>query len=86
MKVQFDEEDKGCLKFTVSKTIGLAIIVGSSILKVPQILKIVSAGSVEGLNNISYYLETIIFMQTAGIAIRKNVPFSVYGESLIITV
>ena len=45
-----DFSDTECIKFTISKGIGLAIVLGSSILKVPQILKIVSSGSVEGIS------------------------------------
>ena len=60
MAVKPDEEDKSCLKFTISKGIGMAIIVGSSILKLPQIIKILSNGSVEGLSSISNYIEVSI--------------------------
>jgi hypothetical protein len=81
-----DFSDMECIKFTISKGIGLAIIVGSSILKVPQIIKIVSNGSVEGIAAVTYYIETTIFMQTAALAISNGIAFSVYGESLIIMV
>ena len=43
-KKEFSDQD--CLKFTLSKAIGFAIIVGSAIVKLPQIIKIVSNGSV----------------------------------------
>jgi hypothetical protein len=49
--------DQECLKVTISKGIGFAIVAGSSILKLPQILKIVSNGSVEGLAAMSQYIE-----------------------------
>jgi mannose-P-dolichol utilization defect protein 1 len=49
-----------CLKFTISKGIGIAIVAGSSILKLPQIIKIVSGKSVEGLSSISYYIEVCL--------------------------
>lgn len=75
-----------CIKFTISKGIGLAIVMGSAILKLPQIIKILSNSSVEGISAMTYYLETICFMQTAGQAMAQGIPFSVYGESLIIMV
>ena len=53
----YDFEDMECLKFTVSKGIGIGIVGASSILKLPQIIKIVSSGSVEGLAPISTYIE-----------------------------
>lgn len=37
---QFDFSDIECIKFSISKGIGLAIVVGASILKIPQIIKI----------------------------------------------
>jgi mannose-P-dolichol utilization defect protein 1 len=52
-----DFSDKECIKFTLSKTIGFAIIVGSAIVKLPQIIKIVVNGSVKGISSISYYIE-----------------------------
>lgn len=79
-----DFSDKECIKFTISKAVGLAIVAGSSILKIPQIIKILASGSVEGISSQGYYIETTIFMQTAGLAISQNIPFSVYGEALII--
>ena len=35
MKKAFTKSDEECLKFTISKGLGLAIVAGSSILKVP---------------------------------------------------
>lgn len=54
--------DADCMKFTISKGIGLAIVAGSSILKLPQIIKILSSNSVEGLSALGMYLETVNFM------------------------
>ena len=80
----FDFSDVECIKFTISKGIGLAIVVGSGILKVPQIIKILQNSSVEGLAPISMYIETTIFMQTAGQGKYSGLSFTVYGESFII--
>jgi len=52
--------DMECIKFTISKAIGLAIIVGSGIVKVPQVLKIMSNKSVEGISPAGYYIEVSI--------------------------
>ena len=57
IKKALTKSDEECLKFTVSKALGLAIVAGSSILKVPQIYMIISKGSAAGINPISYYLE-----------------------------
>lgn len=55
MNKEFNDQE--CIKVTISKGIGFAIVAGSSILKLPQILKIVSNGSVEGLAAMSQYIE-----------------------------
>lgn len=55
--VKPDDGDKECLKFTISKGIGVAIVVGSGILKIPQIIKILTNGNVDGLSSVSNYIE-----------------------------
>ena len=82
----FDFSDSECLKFTISKGIGFAIVAGSCILKVPQILKITNSGSVEGIAAISIYVETLNFINTAANSVRLGLAFSVYGEALFIEV
>ena len=64
----------------------MAIVVGSGILKMPQIVKILQNSSVEGLSQLTLYIETMIFMQTAGLGRFNGLSFTVYGESLIIMV
>ncbi len=69
---------------TLSKLIGFAIIAGSAILKVPQIIKILQRRSVEGIAKSLFYLETLTLLHASTYSIRYGIPFSVYGESLII--
>lgn len=56
--------DIECLKFAISKGIGYGMIIFSSILKLPQIIKIINAKSVVGLSPISFYLEVIAYTLT----------------------
>ena len=49
-------------------------------------MKILSKGSVEGISAISYYTEIIGFVNTAAFSMHLNLPFLVYGETLIIIV
>jgi mannose-P-dolichol utilization defect protein 1 len=67
---KFDFTNAECLKITISKGLGYAIIAGSAILKVPQILKIVKAGSVEGISKSLFYLETLTLLHAATYSIR----------------
>ena len=46
-----------CISFSISKTLGYLIILGSLIVKFPQILKINANKSVEGLSKFLFYQE-----------------------------
>ena len=70
----------------MSKGIGLAIIAGSAVLKLPQIIKIFKAKSVEGISKYMFYTEILMLINSSGYSIQARIPFSVYGESLIILV
>jgi len=86
-KLFFEKHDftnSACIKLTLSKFVGFGIIAGSSILKVPQIVKIVNAKSVEGISKSLFYLEIVTLLHSSTYSIRQQIPFSIYGESLII--
>ena len=72
--------------FTASKAVGYVIVVGSLIAKLPQIVKILSKGSVKGINPISYYSETVSYINTAAYSIHIGLQFSVYGENVFTAV
>jgi uncharacterized protein with PQ loop repeat len=78
--VALDYENLPCIKLAISKLLGLGIIFGSSILKVPQILKIVKLKSAQGISLTSYVLETVGFMIALAYNYRQENPFSTYGE------
>eukprot|EP00352_Strombidinopsis_acuminata_P005593 CAMPEP_0176372076 /NCGR_PEP_ID=MMETSP0126-20121128/25143_1 /TAXON_ID=141414 ORGANISM="Strombidinopsis acuminatum, Strain SPMC142" /NCGR_SAMPLE_ID=MMETSP0126 /ASSEMBLY_ACC=CAM_ASM_000229 /LENGTH=270 /DNA_ID=CAMNT_0017731785 /DNA_START=23 /DNA_END=835 /DNA_ORIENTATION=+ len=81
-----DFSDVDCIKKSVSKLVGYAIITGAFMLKVPQIIKIVSAGSVEGIAVMSYYTEVFMYTNTASFSMHLGLSFSVFGENLVILV
>ena len=76
--------DAPCLKFAVSKGLGLAIVAGASVVKVPQILKLLSSRSSAGVSFLSYALETTSFLITLVYSARQGFPFSTYGETALI--
>jgi len=78
--------DKWDLSLLISKTLGYAIVTGSLILKVPQILKIVSNKSAESISISSIILETIGFTITLLVSYILKYPFSTYGESFFILI
>jgi len=75
-----------CLKIVVSKLLGYLIILGSLILKVPQILNIVKSGQVKGLNINMFLLELIGYSINLFYSYRQSLPFSTYGENVFMIV
>jgi mannose-P-dolichol utilization defect 1 len=73
-----------CLSLAISKALGIAIITTASIVKVPQILKLVQSQSAAGLSFTSYVLETASFLITLAYNARSGWPFSTYGETALI--
>src|SRR5689334_17030798 len=56
--------DKECTSLALSKMLGLGIVAASSVVKVPQIVKLVSSQSAEGVSFLSYLLETTAYLVT----------------------
>ncbi|KAJ6790283.1 hypothetical protein PWT90_07514 [Aphanocladium album] len=79
-----DVENTACIKLAVSKGLGIGIIGASSIVKVPQILKLVGSQSADGVSFLSYVLETSAYLITLAYNFRNEFPFSTYGETALI--
>ena len=75
-----------CTKLAISKGLGIGIIGASSIVKVPQLLKIINSGSADGISFLSYLLETGSYMIGLSYNARHGFPFSTYGETALILV
>ncbi|XP_067412395.1 mannose-P-dolichol utilization defect 1 protein [Emydura macquarii macquarii] len=73
-----------CLKILLSKGLGIAIIVGSLIVKLPQVLKILGAKSAEGLSFGSLLLELLAITGTVAYSVANRFPFSAWGEALFL--
>ncbi|KKZ64356.1 mannose-P-dolichol utilization defect 1 [[Emmonsia] crescens] len=76
--------DPACLPLAISKSLGVAIVTFSAIVKVPQILKLLSSRSSAGVSFTSYALETTSLLITLAYNARQKFPFSTYGESALI--
>ncbi|KAF9257213.1 mannose-P-dolichol utilization defect 1 protein [Marasmius fiardii PR-910] len=81
-----DIGDVECIKYSISKGLGIGIVVGGSIMKVPQLLLIVNARSARGVSLTSYIFETLSYGITLAYSYRNQFPFSTYGENLFLTV
>lgn len=77
-------EDQVCLKLAISKALGIGIIAASSIVKVPQILKIARSRSAAGVSFLSYLLETVAYIISLSYNVRNGFPFSTFGETALI--
>jgi mannose-P-dolichol utilization defect protein 1 len=75
-----------CVKLAISKALGIGIIGASSIVKVPQILKLISSKSASGISFLSYLLETSAYLISLAYNVRQGFPFSTYGETALIMV
>ncbi|RSH92390.1 hypothetical protein EHS25_008805 [Saitozyma podzolica] len=77
----FDITNVDCLKYALSKGLGLGIVLGGAI-----ILKIVSTRSARGLSLSAYILETTSYAISLAYASRNHFPFSTYGENFFLTI
>eukprot|EP01127_Copromyxa_protea_P006597 TRINITY_DN1657_c2_g1_i1.p1 TRINITY_DN1657_c2_g1~~TRINITY_DN1657_c2_g1_i1.p1 ORF type:complete len:248 (+),score=56.45 TRINITY_DN1657_c2_g1_i1:9-752(+) len=70
-----------CLTFMLSKFIGYLIIVGAIIVKVPQILKMLSTKSAQGVSGLMFLLEIVGYTISCSYGFVQGYPFSTYGEN-----
>ncbi|XP_067668761.1 mannose-P-dolichol utilization defect 1 protein-like [Haliotis asinina] len=82
--IDFDFLDGPCLKIVISKCLGFAIIVGSCIVKVPQVAKILGARSGEGINLYAITCELIAISSNWAYGYALKFPFSAYGEAVFL--
>ena len=78
--------DIACVQMVISKVLGYAIILGSVILKLPQILKICAAKDVTGLSLTSFYLDVLIFESNTVYNYLMGYPISTWGENIVILI
>ncbi|KAG8235086.1 hypothetical protein J437_LFUL015320 [Ladona fulva] len=82
--VDFDFFNGVCLKTAISKILGIGIIAGSMLVKVPQILKIQNAKSAEGISIPSVFLELFAISASMAYSYMSAFPFSAWGEGLFL--
>jgi len=75
-----------CLKAALSKGLGLGIIAGSMLVKVPQILKLYNAKSGEGLTMVSLVMELFAIAANLAYSYRNGFPFSAWGEGVFVVI
>ena len=73
-----------CLKFCISKALGYGIVVGSAGVKLPQIMNIVKAGTVDGLAGSSLMIEWMASIANFSYFMALGYPFSTWGENFFL--
>lgn len=73
-----------CMKHAVTKGIGYGIIVASTLVKLPQVIKILSAKSGAGISVLGTLLEALAITFNASYSMAKKFPFTAWGESLFL--
>lgn len=69
-----------CGKALISKGLGIGIIAGSVLVKVPQIVKIFNAKSSEGISIFSVLLDLLAITFHMSYSFVKGFPFSAWGD------
>lgn len=82
--IHHDVANVACIKAVVSKVLSYAIITGSLILKLPQILKIISAKDVTGLTPSAFYMEVVLYLSSTIYNVLRGYPLTTWGENLVI--
>ncbi|KAI9219287.1 hypothetical protein BC828DRAFT_349522 [Blastocladiella britannica] len=75
---------KPCVTLALSKGLGLGIVVFGAIVKVPQILKVSSMWSIEGLSYAGFVLESVSSSIFVAYNAANGYPFSTYGEAAFV--
>uniref|UniRef100_A0ABI7YCC1 Mannose-P-dolichol utilization defect 1 n=1 Tax=Felis catus TaxID=9685 RepID=A0ABI7YCC1_FELCA len=83
--VQWDLLHVPCLKILLSKGLGLGIVAGSLLVKLPQVFKILRAKSAEGLSLQSVMLELVALTGTMVYSITNIFPFRCHFPSVLCT-
>ena len=82
--VQGDLGNMDCMTSLISKVMGLGMVVCSSLVKLPQLFKIMFGESAEGISFTSVLLE-LLGITIAGLySYAMKFPFSAYGESVFL--
>ena len=77
-----DYFNQQCIKELVSAALSMAILAGSVLLQVPQILNIMKSKSVEGISGTSLYASVVIPITFLAYNVLQGNPFATWGENV----
>ncbi|CAG9460988.1 unnamed protein product [Pedinophyceae sp. YPF-701] len=73
------------LQGLLTKGLSYGLVLGGAIVKLPQLIAVVSAGSADGIAPMAVELETVATTVQSVYAVGLGLPFSAYGESALLT-
>lgn len=76
--------EETCVKTIVTKSLGYGIIFGSTLVKLPQVLKLLAAQSGVGVSLFSVLLELVALTFTSSYSLANSFPISAWGESMFL--
>ena len=74
------------IKACAARGLGYGLVGASSVIKLPQVLNVVRAGSAEGLAPSAFEAEAFVYTITCLYSLDRGLSFSNYGESALILV
>ena len=80
-----DFSNQECNSLALSKFLGISIVFGSSLVKLPQLITILVANSTKGLSQFTLFAELLAFIFTWSYSAHENFPFTTWGESMFLT-
>ena len=84
--IEGDYSNRDCTSLVLSKLLGMSIVLGSSLVKLPQVVTILLAGSTKGLSSFSLYAELLAYVITWSYSAFQKFPFTTWGESMFLTI
>lgn len=84
--VDFNFLNVDCGKALISKGLGIGIIAGSILVKVPQIVKILNAKSADGISIYSVLLDLLAITFHISYSFVSGFPFSAWGDGTFLAI
>lgn len=73
------------MRYLISNCLSYAVVVGASILKVPQILKVWQHNKADGISLLSIIVELFSYVISTSWGMMQGLPFRDFGENFLIT-
>ncbi|XP_017860357.1 PREDICTED: mannose-P-dolichol utilization defect 1 protein homolog [Drosophila arizonae] len=84
--LEYNFLDVSCFKALLSKGLGIGIIAGSVLVKVPQVLKILNSKSGEGINLMGVMLDLLAITFHMSYNFMNGYPFSSWGDNTFLAI